>query len=112
MPVSKKIIAKKDYTLEEIMEILKKDATLPAEPYEHKILGRKSIQIPATAAHVVDISVKKDKITVQEAPKPSIGNFAVDTLTDGWSSMIGRGVTSIDEIVKAVAAEVERIFGK
>jgi hypothetical protein len=112
MPASKTIKSKQVYTLDEVFELLVKDGKLPSEPYRHSVLGRKSIQVPGTSQHVVDISVSrnKPKIVVQEAPKPSAGSIALDIVTDGWSSMVGRQVTDIKDIVLQVAAEVERLF--
>ena len=111
-PASKKVQSKQVYTIEEVFETLKTEAKLPAEPYMHNVLGMKAVQIPATKTHVVSITVSKNKnkITVQEAPKPSAGNILTDQLTNGWSSIIGSAVSDIKTIVNEVAAEVERIF--
>ena len=112
MLASKKVQSKQVYTIDEIFETLKKEAKLPGEPKMISVLGMKSIQIPGTATHIVTISAakNKNKITVQEAPKPSVGNFLVDQVTDGWSTIIGGGVLDIKSIVEAVASEVERLF--
>ena len=113
MPTSKTIKTKQVYTLEEVFETLKKDANLPAEPYIQSVLGMKAIQIPGTATQVVEITVsKKPKISVHEGAKPSVGNFVADQVTGGWSSIVGRHVSDIKSMVEAVAAEVERLFGK
>ena len=113
MPASKKVQTKQIYTIEEVFETLKKEAKLPAEPYMHNVLGIKSVQVPATKTHVVNISVTKNKnrITVQEMPKPTVSNILVDQVTDGWSSIVGSAVSDIKSIVNEVAAEVERLFG-
>ena len=112
MPASKTIKSKQIYTLDEVFEVLKKEGSLPAEPYMHSVLGMKAIQVPGTKTHVVSITVakNKNKITVQEAPKPTAGNILADQLTDGWSSIVGRHVQDIKGILETVAKEVERLF--
>jgi len=113
MPASKKVETKQIYTIDEVFETLKNEAKLPGEPYMHHVLGLKSVQVPASKTHVVDISVttNKNRITVQEMPKPSAGNILVDQLTSGWSSIIGGATTDMKSIVNEIAAEVERLFG-
>jgi|GEM_PF-2563658 len=111
MPVIKTIKTNKNYTFEEVFETLKTEAKLPAEPYIHKVLGFKGVYIPATDTHDVSVTVSKNKITVAEASKPELGNIAADFVTSGWSTIIGRGLSDIGDIVNAVADEVQRIFG-
>jgi hypothetical protein len=92
--------------------MMKSEAKLPAEPYIHKVLMLKGIYIPGTATHDVSVTVSKNKIPVAEAAKPRIENIAVDFVSNGWSTIIGSHATGITEMVKAVADEVQRIFGK
>ena len=110
MPTSKTITTNKNYTFEEVYEKIKTEATLPAEPYIHKVLGLKGIYIPATKTHDVSITVSKKKITVAEAAKPSVKNIAVDFVTSGWSTIGGSQLSNITDIVNAVADEVQRLF--
>ena len=111
MPTSKSIVTNKSYAFDEVYEKLKAEATLPAEPYIHKVFGLKGIYIPATKTHDVSITVSKKKITVAEAAKPTLKNMAADFVTSGWSTIGGSQLTNITDIVNEVAGEVQRIFG-
>ena len=111
LPTSKAITTNRSYTFEEVHEKLIAEASLPSEPYIHKVFGMKGIYIPATKTHDVSITVSKKKITVAEAAKPSLKNMAADFITSGWSTIGGSHLTNITDIVNEVAEEVRRIFG-
>lgn len=112
LPASFKIDTKQTYTFEEVFDIVKRDAKLPSEPYIHKVLGLKGIYVPGTATHDISITVSKNKLTVSEAAKPSLNNILTDFVTDGWSTIVGSHITGIKDMVKAVAEEMTRLFGK
>ena len=110
-PALRKITTNRTYTFEEVLDTLKKEGNLPAEPYVYKLLGVKAIYIPGTTTQDVSIGVNKKSITVAEAAKPTLKVIAADVLTNSWSSVIGSIVEDIKGMVDVVADEVQRLFG-
>lgn len=111
MPYSKTVKTNRTYTFDEVFETLAKDGKLPAEPYIYKLLGLKAIHVPGTETADVSVLPKKGKIVVNEVAKPSVTNLAIDFMTEGWSTIAGRNVTGIGDVVNTVAEEVQRLFG-
>lgn len=111
MPATKTIKTQNEYTVEEVFERLSGSGKMPGEPYYVPFGKTKYIYIPGVGMNDIGISVKKKKNFVTEASRPADTrkNIAIDLVTDGWATIIGRNVTNIGELVNAVAEEIQRL---
>ena len=112
--LSKSIPLAKDYTIEEVLEILQKEAQIPT-PYSYKgLIGGSVIYVPGAGDNDIQIAVRKRKLTICDAarPKDAVKNvardIAINALTDGLAPFFSR--PNNKELFQQVLAECNRLL--
>ena len=114
MLLPKSISLSKDYTVEEVLETLQNEAQIPT-PYAYKgLIGGRVIYVPGAGDNDIQISVRKQKMTICDAARPKDAvksvarDIAIDVLTDGLAPFFSRGNNK--ELFQQVLAECKRLF--
>lgn len=103
---------KRKYTIDEIYDILKAEANLPAEPY---ITGKglmRGLFVPGIGKYDVCISTMGKKISCSEYVRQGeqAKSFALTMVTDSWSDVLDGNSLDNKAVTDAVADEIDRIF--
>ena len=110
----KSISLSKAYTTEEVLETLQNEAQIPT-PYAYKgLIGGSVIYVPGAGDNDIQISVRKQKMTICDAVRPKgavksvVRDIAIDALTDGMAPFFSR--SNNKELFQQVFAECKRLF--
>ena len=110
----KSVSLSKAYTVEEVLEKLQNEAQIPT-PYAYKgLIGGSVIYVPGVGDNDIQISVRKQKLTVCDAARPKdavksvVRDIAIDALTNGLAPFLSRGNNK--ELFQQVLAECKRLF--
>ena len=138
-PTKKVIQTQRNYTVDEVCDILKQRGGLPFEPEIKNFLGIRAIYIKGDHTDDVLITVKQNKITVTHKERASAGNIAGKAISRGlggaggaligaaigtganavkgdfkigaeWSAIIGNGIATIGDITLFVADRLEGLM--
>lgn len=109
---TRSIKTKRKYSIDEVHDILKAEANLPAEPY---ITGKglmRGLFVPGVGKFDVCISTMGKKISCSEYVRQGeqAKSFALNVVTNSWSDVLDGDSLDNRAVTDAVADEVERIF--
>ncbi len=118
MLLSKTIKVKAALTIEEILEKLRNENSLPGVPYLYQgLIGGSVLYVPGKGENDIQISVEKGKMIICDTPRPTgVGEFAKSTaieiilriVTNGWSIFFPK--PSNKDLFAQVVGECERLF--
>lgn len=100
-------------TYEELYEVMKEGTYPCGEPF---LTGKgimHCIQFPAVDKYLLQVSITGKTITVAKINN-GIGGFAkeamLDSVTDGWFSMLNKENVDLNQMTEVVTAEISRLL--
>ncbi len=101
------------FTADELFELMTDKGNFGGvKPELKKVLGMKTINLPGAGGFYNAVGVTKKSISISQFKSTGKGllkSMAIDTLTDGWGSLLNIEGGSNAPVMKAIAEEIERL---